>query len=115
MSKYIYLRLLPLTFALCTPVLAADAPKQAAPAAPPAQADDALATALRSYYLLQQENSQLKDSLGKEVDTLRAQLRQAQDQIAALSAENASLKIRLALSGPPPAGHLSVPTRPVQN
>jgi LysM repeat protein len=46
-----------------------------------------------------------------EAVELRDQLRQAQDSVAQLAQENAQLKTRLALLGPPPAPMLSSPTR----
>jgi len=46
-----------------------------------------------------------------QVESLRTQLRQAQDQVAALAAENADLRTRLALAASPATGEI-VPTRP---
>jgi chromosome segregation ATPase len=152
--------LLPLLLPLASPLVAAgDAPAgdadtaAAAPAAAPSVADlqkqladvqDQLSTALHSFSLLHDENTQLKAdadqaaadkaALATQVDSaqhtiaaltveaaaanqlaiLRAQLRQAQDQIAALVAENSRLKVRLSLAGAPPAGGMPVPTRPAQ-
>ena len=110
-----------------------------------ADTQDKLSTALRSYSLLQDENAQLKDAAEKgaadkavlaeqldsakktiaalrieaaaatEVETLKTRLRQSQDQIAALVAENTRLKIRLSLATRPPSGGMPVPTRPAQN
>ena len=92
-----------------------------APAAVPDQdsADAKLAVVLRSYTLLQEENDQLKAAaeknavektslaaqlavakdalpLAAQAAALREQLRQTQDQLAALSLENNQLKTRLA-------------------
>jgi hypothetical protein len=164
MPKYSLLAFLPLVLPFASPGLAADstppgaaAASVAAPAAVPpgspsvddahkqlADAKDELATALRSYSLLQDENNQLKDAAEKnagdkavlaakfdnaqdtiaslkvaaaaavQVDTLRTQVRQLQDQVAAMSAENERLKLRLALAGRPPGGGMPVPTRPDQ-
>jgi nucleoid-associated protein YgaU len=100
-------------------------------------AQDKLSTALRSYSLLQDEVNQLKSDADKgtaekaalateldaakttiselrvqaamaaQVDVLRNQLRQTQDELAALASENAQLRARLALAGGPAS-----PTRP---
>ena len=124
MSKPLSLTLLPLALAFAAPLVAADAPAAAPKAGDPSvavapnqpdEAQDKLATALRSYYLLQEENNQLKASLSGDVGGLRAQLRQALNQIAELEAENASLRTRLALAGPPPSGPYAAPTRPSQH
>lgn len=96
-----------------------------------------LAVVLRSYTLLEEENDQLKaqankyamerDALQAQFSTakeamplaaqaagLREQLRQTQDQLAAMSLENNQLKTRLATGGPAPGtGNLTpmnVPT-----
>ena len=73
-----------------------------------ADAQDKLATALRSYVLLEDENTRLKDESASEA--LRTQVRQLRDEVAQLAAENAQLKTRLALLGPLPGG--SAPARP---
>ena len=150
MQKQVALRLLPLLLSLTVPAVAADTPAAAASASAPAPAptraevQDRLATALRSYSILMDENAQLKDAAEKsaseksalsaqldsareaiagltaraaaanQLDSIKVQLRQAQDQIAALVAENSRLKLRLALQSRPPAGGLPVPTRPAQ-
>ena len=105
-------------------------------------AQDKLSTSLHSYSLLQDEESQLKAdadknaadkaalaaqldaanttinglrgqaALAPQVDVLRIQLRQTQDELAALAMENAQLKIRLSLAGPSPAGGPASPMRP---
>jgi nucleoid-associated protein YgaU len=105
-------------------------------------AQDKLFTALHSYSLQQDQLGQLKADADKsaaeksalaaqldsanatisglrlqaaaatQVDALRSQLRQTQDELAALAAENAQLKTSMALSGPSPAGGNASPTRP---
>lgn len=47
-----------------------------------------------------------------QVDVLRLQLRQTQDQLNALTLENNELRNRLAIISAPPGSVLSVPTRP---
>ena len=119
-------------FALALPALRADTPPQAPEAAPAAVSDadvaalkqqladvqDKLATALHSYSLLDDQNSKLKDQEGKEAaelavlrpqaplaaqaQALRERVRQLQDQVAELAADNARLKTRLALLAPLP-------------
>ena len=99
----------------------------AAPAPVPDQdtADAKLAVVLRSYTLMRDENDQLKAAaeksamekssleaqlavtkdalpLATQASALREQLRQTQDQLAALSLENNVLKTRLSLGGPAP-------------
>jgi len=106
-----------------------------------AEVQDRLATALKSYLLLQDENAQLKADLDKQaaergalaeqlaaaraamaslrvaaaasaqIGPLQNELRQAQAETAALAAENADLRTRLALQGPAP-GRWSSPERP---
>jgi len=120
--------------------LASPAP-EAAPSPQLADAQDRLATALKSYTMVSDENAQLKAeaskssatiaSLNQELETarssiaslqaraaaatqvepLRTALRQAQDEAGALAAENAQIRTQLALAGPAPGGGLS-PTRP---
>jgi nucleoid-associated protein YgaU len=51
---------------------------------------------------------------GAQAELLRNQLRQTQDQLSVLIAENAQLRTRLALTAAPPGGLLAVPSRPVQ-
>jgi predicted RNase H-like nuclease (RuvC/YqgF family) len=157
MQMKVALRLLPLALSFTVPVLAADkpadapSPAAAAPAAPAAgddlqrqlaDAKDQLATSLRSYTVLMDENAQLKQaadksasdiasltaqlasareaiaaltaqaSAGREAEGLKTRLRQAQDEIASLAAEISRLKLRLALQSRPPVGGLPAPTRP---
>ncbi len=134
---------------LSIPARAAEPPAAPAPAPAPAAAaqddtQDRLATALRSFSIVQDENNQLKDAAAKDasdraglaaqldsarhdIDILKAQaavatkvanlqlqVRQLQEQIASLVAENADLKFRLAAAGPRPSSGTSVPTRPSQ-
>jgi nucleoid-associated protein YgaU len=128
---------------------------QSAPAAPAAPASDAgsaqlgdvqdkLATALRSFSLLQDEDTQVKASLDKanadnlslsqqldaakasiaalqvqaaataQIAPLQTEVRQAQDEASQLAAENASLRTRLALQAPGPGSKGPVPMRPAQ-
>jgi nucleoid-associated protein YgaU len=101
-----------------------------------------LTTALHSYELLNEENQRLKSDSDKyagdkaaleaqveelkksvafyqaqtaivgQVDSLRTQLRQTQDEVAALAAQNSDFRARLALAGPPPETAIGLPTRP---
>ncbi|MFI5357647.1 MAG: LysM peptidoglycan-binding domain-containing protein, partial [Opitutales bacterium] len=100
-------------------------------------AEAKLAVVLRSYTLLQEENDQLKAAqektateksaleaqlavaknalpLAAQAPGLREQLRQTQDQLAAVSLENYQLKTRLAMNPPAPGTSnltpVSVPT-----
>ena len=107
-----------------------------------ADAQDKLSMALHSYALLQDENAQLKAQISKDdsdkaalaaqldgaqasitslkaqaavaeqVDSLRTQLRQSQDEVASLAAEVQALRTRIAISGPIGAGFRPSPTRP---
>jgi len=106
--------------------------KSAAAAAPTdlADAQNKLATALRSYSLLEAENDRIKADDAKaifeaqtsaaktsaeaatQIAGLRDDLRQTQAQAAALVAENSQLKTHLALAGPPPGTTLAAPSRP---
>lgn len=106
-----------------------------------ADVQDKLATALKSYSMILDENAQLKAEAARstntvasltqdleaskatiaslqgraneasQIDPLRTALRQAQDEAGALAAENAQLRTQLALAGPSPGGGLP-PTRP---
>ncbi len=51
-------------------------------------------------------------AVAAQVDILRTQLRQTQDQLNALILENNELRNRLAITSAPPGSVLSVPTRP---
>lgn len=103
--------LLCLFLALAATALAADpAPSPPAAAPAPAEASDAdlkqqladaqdkLATALHSYTLLDDANTRLKAGFAP----LQERVRQLQDQVADLAAENARLRTRLALLAPLP-------------
>ncbi|MBK8856997.1 MAG: LysM peptidoglycan-binding domain-containing protein [Opitutaceae bacterium] len=130
----------------------ASQPAPAAPAdpAPLADAEAKLATALRSFSLLQSEHDRTKAEAGQlaarkaeleaelagsrttanaqvsnlqeqlattsatagQVEILRTQLRQIQDQLGALTTENAQLRTRLAITAPAPGTTLGTPTRP---
>jgi septal ring factor EnvC (AmiA/AmiB activator) len=103
------LYLFPHFFAFAVPALVADTLPPSAASAPAetsaaelkqqlADAQDRLATALHSYSLLDDANSQLK----AETAPLRERIRQLQDQVADLAAENARLRTRLALLAPLP-------------
>ena len=120
-----------------------NAPAMAAPAPAPTPVPDQdtteakMAVVLRSYTLLQEENDQLKAAaeknaaeksaleaqlgvakdalpLASQAAGLREQLRQTQDQLAAVSLENNELKTRLALNPAAPGTSnlmpVSVPT-----
>jgi LysM repeat protein len=135
----------------------ADLQKQldAAKAQPPAPADsgspgsvadlqDKLATSLRSFSVVQDENAQLKSTVDKltsdnaslsqqldaarasiaslqvqaaatsQIEPLRTELRQAQDETSRLASENSELKTRLAIQSPGPGATKPAPTRPAQ-
>jgi nucleoid-associated protein YgaU len=115
-----------------------DAAKQAA------DLQDKLSVALRSFSVLQDENAQLKASADKaasdnasvsqqlsaanatiaslqvqaaataEIDPLRTELRQAQDEASRLAVENDQLRTRLAVVSPGPGSLRPAPTRPGQ-
>lgn len=133
---------------------AADLQKQldAAKAQPPAPADagstadlqDKLATSLRSFSVVQDENAQLKATVDKltsdsaslsqqldaarasiatlqvqaaatsQIEPLRTELRQAQDETSRLASENSQLRTRLAIQSPGPGATNPAPTRPAQ-
>jgi hypothetical protein len=118
--RLLSLYILPSFLALAAPVLAADSsaapPPAPSPAAEPGDADlrqqladaqDKLATALHSYTLLDDANTRLKS----ETAPLRERVRQLQDEVADLAAENARLRTRLALLAPLP-GSPTAPPRP---
>jgi LysM repeat protein len=109
-----------------------------------ADLQDKLATALKSYSVVQEENDQLKAAAEKaggdqsslsqqldaarstiaslqpvaaaasQIDPLRTELRQTQDEAARLAADNASLRTRLAIAAPAPGAGRPVPSRPGQ-
>ena len=128
-----------------------DAARAQAAAPTPAPADssslladtqDKLATALRSFSVVQDENTGLHASVDKlnadnaalaqqladakasiaslqvqaaataQIDPLRTQLRQEQDEAVRLSTENEQLRNRLAQTAPGPGGLKPAPTRP---
>jgi nucleoid-associated protein YgaU len=105
-----------------------------ADAGAPADTEAKLASALRSYTLVQNENDQLRAEgekvaaekaaieaqlaatkgavpIAAQANALREQLRQTQAQAAALAGENSHLRMQLALSGPA-AAPSAAPTRP---
>jgi LysM repeat protein len=125
----------------------AQAAKGSTPPASPDQdsvADlkDKLATSLRSFSIVQDENADLKASVEKltaqnatlaqeleaahasiaslqlqaaatsQIEPLRTQARQAQDEASSLEAENAQLRTRLALLSPGPGTTMPAPLRP---
>ncbi len=128
--------------AIPTSVVAEPAPEASADLAKQlAASEEKLAAALRSYTLIQTENDQLKANAAHEQSAVQAaadkavseaqttagrvtsdalsqaaaahdEVRQLQAQVAALASENAQLRTRLALAGPPPGSTLGVPTRP---
>lgn len=106
------------------------------------EVQDKLATALRSFSVIQNENSDLKAAVEKltaekadlqqqldsgkttmatlqvqanltsQIVPLRNELRQAQDETSRLANENERLRNRIALQGPAPGGQGALPTRP---
>jgi len=134
--------------------LASAQAQNSAPAAAAAPADsgsaqvadlqDRLATALRSFTVVQDEETQLRASLDKansdnlslteqlgsarasiaslqvqaaataQIEPLQTELRQSQDEASRLAAENAQLRTRLELQAPGPGSTKPVPTRPGQ-
>jgi nucleoid-associated protein YgaU len=123
---------------------AAPAPGDADVARQLADVQDKLATSLRSYSVVQDENTDLKASVEKltsdnaslsqqleaakasiaslqvqaaataQIEPLRTQLRQAQDEASHLAAENEQLRTRAALLAPGPGASKPTPTRPGQ-
>jgi LysM repeat protein len=107
-----------------------------------ADVQDKLATSLRSFTVIQDENTQLKASLDKltsdnaslgqqldaahssisalqvqaaatsQIEPLRNELRQAQDETNRLSTENEALRTRLAIQSPGPGATRPMPMRP---
>jgi nucleoid-associated protein YgaU len=103
---------------------------------------DKLATSLRSFTVLQDENATLQASVDKltsdnaslssqldsakssiaslqvqaaatsQIDPLRTELRQSQDEASLLASENSELKTRLSLQAAGPSGGKPVPLRP---
>lgn len=131
---------------------AAAKPEAAAPAPAPdsdaakqaADLQDKLALALRSFSVLQDENTQLKAAAEKaaaenasfsqqleaarasiaslqvqaaataKIEPLRLELRQAQDETTRLAIENEQFRTRLAIQSPGPGATRPAPTRPGQ-
>jgi len=109
-----------------------------------ADVQDKLATSLRSYSVVQDENTDLKASVEKltgdnaslsqqleaakasiatlqvqaaataQIEPLRTELRQAQDEASQLATENEQLRTRAALQAPGPGSTKPSPTRPGQ-
>ncbi len=109
-----------------------------------ADLQDKLATSLRSFTVLQDENADLKTQLDKvitdnatfsqqldtahaliatlqvqaaatsQIDPLRTELRQAQDETSRLSLENADLRTHIAIQAPGPGASRPMPQRPSQ-
>jgi nucleoid-associated protein YgaU len=107
-----------------------------------ADAQDKLATSLRSFSVIQDENSDLKAQLDKltadnatfsqqltdarasiaslqvqaaatsQIDPLRTELRQAQDETSRLASENEQLRTRVAIQAPGPGASRPMPQRP---
>jgi nucleoid-associated protein YgaU len=127
------------------PDAAPAAPAPAADSGAPSQladAQDKLATSLRSFTVVQDENNQLKASIDRlttdnsaigqqldaahslittlqaqaaltsQIDPLRTELRQAKDESNRLATENAMLKTRLAVLSPGPGAAGPMPMRP---
>jgi nucleoid-associated protein YgaU len=109
-----------------------------------ADLQEKLATSLRSFSVLQDENAELKASLDKmtsenaslsqqldaahasiaslqvqaaataQIEPLRTELRQAQDESSRLASENSQLRTRLAIQASGPGSLKPSPTRPAQ-
>jgi nucleoid-associated protein YgaU len=109
-----------------------------------ADAQDKLAVSLRSFSVVQDENSDLKASVDKltsenaalaqqleiahtsvaslqvqaaatsQIEPLRTQVRQSQDEISSLASENEQLRTRLSLQSPVPGSNKPAPMRPSQ-
>jgi len=109
-----------------------------------ADVQDKLDVSLRSFSVVQDENTGLKASVDKltsdnamlgqqlnlsrssitalqaqaaltsQIEPLRTQVRQAQDEISQLAAENGELRTRLSLQSPGPSSSKPVPMRPAQ-
>jgi nucleoid-associated protein YgaU len=109
-----------------------------------ADLQDKLSTSLRSFSVVQDENAQLKATVDKltsdnaslsqqldaahasistlqaqaaltaQIEPLRTELRQAQDETSRLAAENSDLRTRLSLQSTGPGALKPAPTRPSQ-
>jgi nucleoid-associated protein YgaU len=107
-----------------------------------ADVQDKLAMSLRSFSVVQDENTDLKSSVDKltsqnaeltqqldlsrssiaslqaqaaltsQIEPLRTEVRQAQDEISSLAGENEQLKTRLSLQSPVPGSNKPAPMRP---
>ena len=107
-----------------------------------ADTQDKLAVSLRSFSVIQDENSDLKASVEKltsdnaalsqqleisrasvaslqvqaaatsQIEPLRTEVRQAQDEVSRLAAENEQFRTRLSLQSPVPGSNKPAPTRP---
>lgn len=107
-----------------------------------ADVQDKLATALRSFTVVQDENTDLKATVDKltaenaalnqqlessrasiaslqvqaaatsQIEPLRSEARHAEDEASRLAAENSELRTRLSLQAPSPGSRNPVPTRP---
>ena len=133
----------PAVVAEATPTPAAAAPADDDTKKALADAQDKVEMTLHSYTLLQDENTQLKAQIAKDdsdkanvaaqldaanssieslkvqaavatqVDTLRTQLRQSQDEVASLAGANEQLRNKLALATPLASELHPTPIRPV--
>ena len=120
----------------------APAPSESDTAKQLADVQDKLATSLRSYTVVGDENTELKATVEKltadnaslsqqleaakasiaslqvqaaatsQIEPLRTQVRQAQDELSRLAAENEQLRTRAALQAPGPGSQKPAPTRP---
>lgn len=107
-----------------------------------ADVQDKLAVSLRSFSVVQDENTQLKATIDKltvdnaalsqqldsakasiaslqaqaaqtsQIEPLRAEARHAEDEASRLAAENADLRLRMSLQAPSPGSRNPVPSRP---
>ena len=123
---------------------AAPAPADSDAAKQVADLQDKLSMSLRSFSVVQDEEAQIRASLDKansdnaslsqqldaarasvaslqvqaaataQIEPLRSELRQAQDEASQLAIENAQLRTRLALQAPGPGALRPAPTRPGQ-
>jgi nucleoid-associated protein YgaU len=126
------------------PAAGTPAPSDSDTAKQLADTQDKLATALRSFTVVQDQNAQLSASLDKanadnaslseqlqaakasiaslqvqaaatsQIEPLQTEVRQAQDEASQLAAENAQLRTHLELQAPAPGSTKPVPTRPGQ-
>jgi nucleoid-associated protein YgaU len=122
----------------------APAPVESGPAGSAADLQDKLSTSLRSFSVVQDENAQLTATVDKltsdnaslsqqleaakasiatlqvqaaataQIEPLRTEMRQAQDETSRLASENAQLRTRLAIQSPGPGASKPSPMRPAQ-